>query len=139
MYEHDIKRRNNVQLFIELHLPHSKKTKFQRIRSYVSSWGIPVNVQLNITRGVSFKNNLLCSYKCKRLKAESRVSTLFSTQKFRSFVKKKWEFIRGLILPNKLKYFNILHFKGKMRCMTPKTITFQILYFIIKYRSKRKS
>lgn len=49
----------------------------------------------------------------------------FSTQKFRpsdreAFVKKEWEFIRGLVLPNKLKYLNILHFKGKMRYMTPK-------------------
>jgi hypothetical protein len=48
-------------------------------------------------------------------------------------MKKEWEFIRGLVLPNKFKYYNILHFKGMMRCMTPKTITIQILYFIINY------
>jgi len=37
-------------------------------------------------------------------------------------VKKEWEFFRGSVLPNKFKYFNILHFKDKMRFMTPKTI-----------------
>jgi len=46
---------------------------------------MPINVQLNIATGVSFKNKLLCSYKSQRLKVESRVSTLFSTQKFSPF------------------------------------------------------
>jgi hypothetical protein len=65
----------------------------------------------------------------------------FSTQKFRTsnrkvFVKKEWEFIRGLVFPNKLKYFNILHSKGKIRFMTPTTIKIRILYFIINYESE---
>ena len=63
----------------------------------------------------------------------------FRPSKRKAFVKKEWEFIRGLVLPNKLKYFNILHFKGKMRYMTPKTIKIQILCFIIYYQFERKS
>jgi hypothetical protein len=54
-------------------------------------------------------------------------------------MKKELEFIGGLALPNKFKYCNILHFKGKMRCMTPKTIKIQILYFILNYQTEKKS
>lgn len=54
-------------------------------------------------------------------------------------MKKEWEFIRGLVLSNKFKYFNILHVKGKKRCMTPEIIKIQIVYFITNNKSKTKS
>lgn len=53
-------------------------------------------------------------------------------------MKKEWEFIRGLVLSIKCKYFNIFHVKGKKRRMTHKTIKIRILIYY-KFKSKRKS